>query len=201
MIRTECKTVCWCVVYYRVRTLPTYARTYVSIYVGASCTSNTTLWLDGFLVEGFRENEVQWYVYVWDRERWLIWYERERERERVKHKRTTGMDGDERNDKAGGRIKLLIWDPPFSYFTFPFLFQHRFFIIADFLFPILSFSSPFCIRHYWQLCFGLVYNMGLIKSNFNNFWGGKTKIIELRTVVTFIIICEKVIIFPKLINV
>jgi len=44
--------------------------------------------------------------------------EREREwrrRKRVKRKGTTGMDGDERDDKAGGRIKLLKWDPPFKY--------------------------------------------------------------------------------------
>jgi len=25
------------------------------------------------------------------------------------------MDGDERDDKAGGRIKLFKWDPPFKY--------------------------------------------------------------------------------------
>ena len=30
---------------------------------------------------------------------------------RVKRKGTTGMDGDERDDKAGGRIKLYIKGP------------------------------------------------------------------------------------------
>lgn len=57
---------------------------------------------------------------------------RERERKgkgkRVKRKGTTGMDGDERDDKAGGRIKLFIWVPPFFfaflifYFPISFLF-------------------------------------------------------------------------------
>jgi hypothetical protein len=42
--------------------------------------------------------------------------ERERERECVKRKGTTEMDGDERNDKVGGRIYLFIWVPPFILF-------------------------------------------------------------------------------------
>lgn len=53
------------------------------------------------------------------RRRWW-WREKvKRERERVKgrgrEEGTTEMDGDERDDKAGGRIKLFIWVPPFLF--------------------------------------------------------------------------------------
>ena len=56
----------------------------------------------------------------------------QRERERVKRKGTTVMDGDERDDKAGGRIKLFIG----SYHSYSICFFFVFFYLFVFLFSL-----------------------------------------------------------------
>lgn len=116
-----------------------------------------------------------------EREGWRIRRCRRREREReieggderVKRKRTTGMDGDERDDKAGGQIKLLTWDPPFSYLL-SISFSPLFFLFSlfwiflphPFSFPYFVFFSPFSFLPLFtssQLRFPLVYNMPLLQ--------------------------------------
>ena len=57
---------------------------------------------------------------------------------RVKRKRTTVLDGDERDDKVGGRIKLFIWAPSF-------LIQYMFFASNFLLLCVFSSSSSFIL--------------------------------------------------------
>ena len=72
------------------------------------------------------------------------------EGERVKRKGTTGMDGDERDDKAGGRIKLFMWVPPFRIYLFYTQFYCR---ITVFFFLILMVLSFF----FFVLFYSFVY--------------------------------------------